>query len=58
MWWMSAWEEKVEMSSAYMMSWTFGGGVGMSAVYMLKRMEERTLPWGTPDLNCCCRECA
>ena len=29
---------------------TCGGGCGMSAIYKLKRVGERTPPWGTPVL--------
>jgi len=47
-------DECIVMSSAYVVKFTFGGGEGMSAVYMLNSMGERTPPCGTPDLNCCC----
>ena len=46
---MSVCVEVIVMSSAYV--WTLTRGVlgrGMSAVYMLKRVGERTLPCGTP----------
>ena len=36
------------------MSCTCSGGVGMSDVYILNRVGERTPPCGTPDLNCLC----
>ena len=36
------------MSSAYVTSLVPGGGWGMSAVYMLKRVGDRTPPCGTP----------
>lgn len=39
------------MSSAYVMSCMCFGGGGMSEVYMLKRVGDRTPPWGTPVLN-------
>ena len=41
----------IVMSSAYVVSCTESGGRGMSEVYMLKSMGERTPPCGTPDLN-------
>ena len=40
--------EVMDMSSAYTVSVMLPfGGVGMSEVYVLKRVGERT-PWGTP----------
>ena len=38
------------MSSAYVIVWTFGGGVGKSAMYMLKSVGDSTPPCGTPVL--------
>lgn len=37
-------DERIVMSSAYVMSFTVGGGVGMSDVYMLKSVGDRTPP--------------
>ena len=37
---------------SYVVSCTDSGGSGMSEVYILKSMGERTTPYGTPDLNC------
>ena len=39
------------MSSAYETSFTGAQGCGMSEVYMLNRVGERTPPCGTPVLN-------
>ena len=39
------------MSSAWAMTWTGALGGGMSAVYMLNSVGERTPPCGTPVLN-------
>ena len=41
----------IVMSSAYVVICTFGGGLGMSEVYMLNRVGESTPPCGTPVLN-------
>ena len=49
---MSVCDAVIVMSSAYVVSCTESGGSGMSEVYMLKSMGERTPPCGTPDLNC------
>ena len=38
------------MSSAYVKSLMLSGGVGMSDMYTLKSVGERTPPWGTPVL--------
>ena len=38
----------IVMSSAYEVSCTSLGGCGMSEVYMLKRVGDRTPPCGTP----------
>ena len=38
------------MSSAYVMVWTFGGGSGRSAMYMLNRVGDSTPPCGMPLL--------
>ena len=47
----------IVMSSACVVSCTEYGGSGMSEVYMVKSMDERTPPCGTPDLFCCtCQE--
>lgn len=43
----------IVMSSAYVRMCTSGGGEGMSEVYMLKRVGERTDPCGTPYLAVC-----
>ena len=40
------------MSSAYIVSFTGACGVGVSDVYMLKSVDDRTTPCGTPVLNC------
>ena len=40
------------MSSAYVMRCTAGGGVGMSDVYMLNSVGDRTPPCGTPVFIC------
>ena len=48
---MSACGAVIVMSSAYVVSCTESGGSGMSEMYMLKSMGERTPPCGTPDLN-------
>ena len=40
------------MSSAYVVRCTSGGGLGMSAIYMLNSVGDSTPPCGTPDLNC------
>ena len=42
--------ESIVISSAYVMvlMLVFGGGVGRSAMYMLKSMGESTPPCGTP----------
>ena len=42
------------MSSAYETSFTGAQGCGMSEVYMLNRVGERTPPCGTPVLNWRC----
>ena len=42
------------MSSAYLYSLMFCGGSGMSDMYMLKSIGERTPPCGTPVLTCFC----
>ena len=42
--------ERVLMSSAYVKSLMLSGGVGMSDMYILKRVGEGTPPWGTPVL--------
>ena len=54
-WWFE-WEDSMVMSSAYVTTWTEGGGVGRSEVYMLNSVGERTDPCGTPVLICCCLE--
>ena len=41
----------IVMSSAYVVICTESGGSGMSEVYMLNSMGERTPHCGTPDLN-------
>ena len=41
------------MSSAYVVSFT-GACVGMSDVYMLKSLGDKTPPYGTPVLNWRC----
>ena len=51
-------DDSVFMSSAYVSSCTCGGGVGMSDVYMLKSVGDRTLPCGTPVLSFLCEEVA
>ena len=48
---MSACGSVIVMSSAYVVSCTESGGRGMSKVYMLKSMGERTPPCRTPYLN-------
>ena len=48
--------EVMEMSSAYVITLTGAVGVGMSAVYMLNSVGERTPPCGTPVLNCRCMD--
>ena len=57
--WILVWVEVVVMSSAYVMMfgvWVcvvdiwVGIGVGISALYMLKSVGERTPPWGAPVL--------
>ena len=40
------------MSSAYIVSFTGACGVGVSDVYMLKSVGDRTPPCGTPFSNC------
>ena len=40
------------MTSAYVMSVMLGEGAGMSDVYMLKSVGDRTTPCGTPDILC------
>ena len=42
------------MSSAYFISFTGACGVGVSDVYMLKSVDDRTQPCGTPFLNWHC----
>ena len=42
------------MSSAYVVSFTGACGVGVSDVYMLKSVGDRTPPCGTPFLNWRC----
>ena len=42
------------MSSAYVVSFTGACGVGVSDVYMLKSLGDRTPPCGTPFLNWRC----
>lgn len=49
-------EVRIVMSSAYVTSFTSGGGVGMSAVYMLKSVGESTPPCGTPAFVSFCIE--
>ena len=44
------------MSSAYVKSLMLSGGVGMSDMYILKSVGERTPPWGTPVLIWICLE--
>ena len=44
------------MSSAWAMTWTGALGGGMSAVYMLNSVSERTPPCGTPVLNGRCED--
>ena len=48
---MSVCSAVIVMSSAYVVSCTGSGGRGMSELWMLKSMGERTPPCGTPDLN-------
>ena len=45
---MLVWVERMVMSSAYVMVFTFGGGEGRSDMYMLNSVGERTPPCGTP----------
>ncbi len=47
----------IVMSSAYMVVRTLGGGVGMSCMYMLNSVGDRTPPWGTPVLMMRCFDC-
>ena len=42
------------MSSAYVVSFTGAYGVGVSDVYMLNNVGDRTPPCGTPVLNWRC----
>ena len=44
------------MSSVYVVSFTGASGVGVSDVYLLKRVCDRTPPCGTPLLNWRCDE--
>ena len=45
--------ENSVMSSAYERMWVSGcEGVGMSCMYKLKSVGERTEPWGTPFVKC------
>lgn len=44
------------MSSAYVMVCTCCGGVGRSAMYMLKRVGESTPPCGTPVFMLRCED--
>ena len=48
---MSACGAVIVISSAYVVSCTESGGSGMSEVWMLKSIGERTPPCGNPDLN-------
>ena len=41
----------IVMSSAYIITCTGAVGVGISAVWMLNRVGDRTPPWGTPVLT-------
>lgn len=41
----------IVMSSAYIVILMSLGGCGMSDVYMLNSVGERTPPWGTPDVR-------
>ena len=41
----------IVMSSAYNITCTGAVGVGISAVWMLNRVGDRTPPWGTPVLT-------
>ena len=45
---MFVWVESIVMSSAYVIVFTFGGGVGRSDMYMLKSVGDNTPPCGTP----------
>ena len=49
------WVLYIVMSSAYVIMCTFSGGCGMSDVYMLKSVGDRTPPCGTPV--CCILIC-
>ena len=42
--------ESRDTSSAYVMVWTFGGGSGRSAMYMLNRVGDSPPPCRTPVL--------
>ena len=44
-------DDVMVMSSALVVSFTGACGVGVSDVYMLKRVGDRTPPCGTPFLN-------
>ena len=44
----------IMMSSAYIVSFTGACGVGVSDMYMLKSVGDRTSPCGTPFLNWRC----
>ena len=48
---MSLWVDVMVMSSAYIVSFTVVCGVGVSDVYMLNNVGDRTPPCGTPVLT-------